>query len=65
MAATVLVLVFKETNQNTQEVKHERFINIIRTRQNNVQILPSTKRRTDIERHFWLVTYLLTDLVSY
>ena len=33
MTATVLVLNFKKTNQNTQEVKNERFL--ILTRQNN------------------------------
>ena len=31
------LLAFKKTNQNTQEVKTERFL--IRTRQNNVQFL--------------------------
>ena len=52
MTATVLVLNFKKTNQNTQEVKNERFL--ILTRQNNAhfhfqQMLPSTKRQTDID----------------
>ena len=49
----VKVLAFKETNQNTQEVRNERFL--ISTIQNNVHIFAicylykATNRQTDVK----------------
>ena len=41
------LLAFEKTNENTQEVKHERLL--MSTKQNNAQIL--TKRQTDKHVH--------------
>ena len=63
----------QETNQNTQEVKNEHFLILIRTRQNNVQIfskscLPQSDEWTNRYRiHFlrWSTTQLLKCSVTH